>query len=161
MEASPERRAAPIYEYVQLYGTTRSSGFSRLDHLYHIARAHGFQRSGDRIHQAVSKVLDRKYRKTHEDGRAVIWPENSSEGSLVSYRESRPEIRSHADTPIAELASLALPFIRFRLGDEDILYRMANQFQLGRLREPTRIRFQSAIDFARRSLAVKGNVRSK
>jgi hypothetical protein len=126
-----------------------------------IARAHGFQRSGDRIQKAISRVLSRKYPKTHEDGRAVIWAENSPECRLVSYRECRPEVRSHADTPIAELASLALPFIRVRLGDEDILYRMANHFQLGRLREPTRVRFQSAIELAKRSLAINGTVGSK
>jgi hypothetical protein len=119
-----------------------------------IARAYGFQRSGDRIQKAISRVLGKKYHKTHEDGRAVIWAENSRESTPVLYRESRPEVRSHADTPTAELASLALPFIRVRLGDEA-------SCKLGRLREPTRIRFQSAIDLARQSLAINGTVRSK
>lgn len=118
-----------------------------------IARAHGFQRSGDRIQSAVSKVVGKRYRKTFEDGRAVIWADESLAGRLVRYRESEPEVRSHADTPIAELASLALPFIRVRLTDEDILYRMASHFQLERLREPTRRRFQAAVDIARQSLS--------
>jgi very-short-patch-repair endonuclease len=146
MVESTLKREAPIYEDVLVA---------------RIARAHGFQRSGDRIQKAVSRVVGRKYRKTHEDGRAVIWADNSAEACLVSYRGSRPEVRSHADTPIAELASLALPFIRVRLSDEDILYRMANHFQLGRLREPTRVRFQSAIDLARRSLTTNATARSK
>jgi hypothetical protein len=146
MVESAVRREAPIYEDLLVD---------------RIARAHGFQRSGDRIQMAVSRVLGRKYRKTHEDGRAVVWAESSPESILASYRESLPDVRSHADTPIAELASLALPFIRVRLGDEDILYRMANHFQLGRLREPTRIRFQSAIDLARRFLLTDGTVGSK
>ncbi|WP_375312819.1 DUF3320 domain-containing protein [Bradyrhizobium sp. A5] len=138
MVESALKQEAPIYEDVLVV---------------RIARAHGFQRSGDRIQNAVSKVLGKKYRKTHEDGRAVIWADNSPEGRLVSYRESQPEVRSHADTPIAELASLALPFIRVRLSDEAILYRMASHFQLGRLREPTRVRFQAAVDVARQSLS--------
>ena len=96
--------------------------------------------------------MGRKYRKTQDDGRSVIWPENSAETGLVSYRRSQAEVRSHTDTPVAELASFALPFIRVRLSDEDILYRMANHFQLGRLREPTRVRFQSAVDIARQAL---------
>lgn len=146
MVESALKHEAPIYEDVLVD---------------RIARAHGFQRSGDRIQKAVSRVVGRKYRKTNEDGRAVIWAENSPEVTLVSYRGSGPEIRSHADTPVAELASLALPFIRVRLGDEDILYRMANHFQLGRLREPTRVRFQSAIDLARQSLAGTGAIRLK
>lgn len=130
------KQGAPIYEDVLVV---------------RIARAHGFQRFGDRIQNAVLRVLGRSYRKTHEDGRAVIWAEDSHEPCLVSYRESRPKVRSHADTPVAKLASLALPLICVRFSDEDILYRMANHFQLGRLREPTRVRFQSAIDVARRS----------
>lgn len=117
-----------------------------------IARAHGFQRSGDRIQKAVSKVVGRKYRKTQDDGRTVVWGENFPEKVLVSYRKSESEVRSHADTPVAELASLALPYIRVRLADHEILYSMANHFQLGRLREATRVRFQSAIDLARRAL---------
>jgi Protein of unknown function (DUF3320) len=137
MVESALKQEAPIYEDVLVV---------------RIARAHGFQRSGDRIQNVVSKILGRRYRKTQEDGRAVIWADNSPEVSVVSYRESQPEVRSHADTPIAELASLALPFIRVRLSDEDILYRMASQFQLGRLREPTRVRFQAAVDVARQSL---------
>jgi very-short-patch-repair endonuclease len=127
-----------------------------------IARAHGFQRSGDRIQNAISKVVGRKYRRTQDDGRAVVWANNSPETGLLSpYRRSQPEIRSHADVPIAELASLALPFIRVRLSDDDILYRMANHFQLGRLREATRVRFQSAIDLARQSLTIHGNFRTR
>jgi very-short-patch-repair endonuclease len=137
MVALTLKREAPIYEDVLIA---------------RIARAHGFQRSGDRIQRAVSKVVGRKYRKTQDDGRTVVWGENSPETILVSYRKSQSEVRSHTDTPVAELASLALPYIRVRLADDDILYRMANHFQLGRLREPTRVRFQSAINIARQAL---------
>jgi hypothetical protein len=124
-----------------------------------IARAHGFQRSGDRIQSAVSRIVGRKYRKTQEDGRTVVWAGNSTETGLVSYRQCQSEVRSHTDTPVAELASLAMPFIRVRLADDDILYRMANHFQLGRLREPTRVRFQSAINLAREAM-IGGAVRT-
>ena len=137
MVALTLKHEAPIYEDVLVA---------------RIARAHGFQRSGDRIQRAVSKVVGRKYRKTQDDGRTVVWAENTTETALVSYRKSQPEVRSHTDTPVAELASLALPYIRVRLADDDILYRMANHFQLGRLREPTRVRFQSAINLARQAL---------
>jgi len=137
MVALALKHEAPIYEDVLVA---------------RIARAHGFQRSGDRIQRAVSKVVGRKYRKTQDDGRTVVWGENSTETVLVAYRKSQSEVRSHTDTPVAELASLALPYIRVRLADDDILYRMADHFQLGRLREPTRVRFQSAINLARQVL---------
>jgi hypothetical protein len=137
MVALTLKNEAPIYEDVLVA---------------RIARAHGFQRSGDRIQSAVSKIVGRKYRKTKDDGRVVVWGENTSETGLVSYRRSKPEVRSHTDTPVAELASLALPYIRVRLTDDDILYRMADHFRLGRLREATRIRFQSAINLAREAV---------
>src|SRR5882762_4828514 len=98
MVALTLKHEAPIYEDVLVA---------------RIARAHGFQRSGDRIQRAVSKVVGRKYRKTQDDGRTVVWAENTT--ALVSYRKSQPEVRSHTDTPVAELASLALPYIRVRL----------------------------------------------
>ena len=49
MVALTLKHEAPIYEDVLVA---------------RIARAHGFQRSGDRIQRAVSKVVGRKYRKT-------------------------------------------------------------------------------------------------
>jgi very-short-patch-repair endonuclease len=144
MVALTLKHEAPIYEDVLVA---------------RIARAHGFQRSGDRIQRAVSKIVGRKYRKTQDDGRTVVWAENSTASAMVSYRKCQSEVRSHTDTPVAELASLALPYIRVRLADDDILYRMANHFQLGRLREPTRIRFQSAINLARQTL-INGTART-
>jgi very-short-patch-repair endonuclease len=95
MVALTLKHEAPIYEDVLVA---------------RIARAHGFQRSGDRIQKAVSKVVGRKYQKTQDDGRTVVWGENSPETVLVSYRKSQSEVRSHTDTPVAELASLALPY---------------------------------------------------
>src|ERR1700681_3992006 len=95
MVALTLKHEAPIYEDVLVA---------------RIARAHGFQRSGDRIQRAVSKVVGRKYRKTQDDGRTVVWGENSPETVLVAYRKSQSEVRSHTDTPVAELASLALPY---------------------------------------------------
>ena len=113
-----------------------------------IARAHGFQRSGDRIQRAVAKVIGKQCRRTKDDGRTVVWDDGQAL-RIVSYRNCEPDVRSHGDVPVAELASLAVPFIRVRLSDDDILYRMADHFKLGRLREPTRVRFQMAVDLAR------------
>jgi very-short-patch-repair endonuclease len=115
-----------------------------------IARAHGFQRSGDRIQKAVAKIIGKQYLRTKDDGRTVVWGDGSA-SRLVTYRSCEPDVRSHGDVPIAELASLAVPYIRVRLSDDDILYRMADHFRLGRLREPTRLRFQMAVNLARQA----------
>ena len=114
-----------------------------------IARAHGFQRAGERIQKTLSSVMAMKYRRTREDDRTVIWDGLRQADQLVPFRPSQPEVRSYADVPIPELASLAVPFLRLRLANEDVLYRMADQFQLGRLREATRSRFQAAVNFAK------------
>ena len=46
-----------------------------------IARAHGFQRSGDRIQRAVAKVIGKKYLMTQDDGRTVVWGDDRRRGS--------------------------------------------------------------------------------
>ena len=70
----------------------------------------------------------------------------------MPYRLSSKDVRSHADIPIIELAGLAGPFVRLRMNDEQVLRRMAEQFELGRLREAARTRFETAIKFARLAL---------
>jgi hypothetical protein len=118
-----------------------------------IARAHGFQRSGEKIQTIVSKAVHRRFPKTDDDGRTVIWSESARTTELYPYRESPAGIRSQTDIPVAELASLALPFVRFLKDDDRVLYSMADHFKLGRLREATRRRFQAAIELARANTA--------
>jgi Protein of unknown function (DUF3320) len=113
-----------------------------------IARAHGFQRSGSNIYEIIKGAIDRAFTRSKEDNRIVIWP-NAMRAEIPSpYRQSLPGLRSHADIPIAELASLATPFVRLRMSDEEVLRRMADHFRLGRLREATRSRFEQALKVA-------------
>jgi hypothetical protein len=114
-----------------------------------IARAHGFQRSGEKIQAIVSKAVPHKFPRTRDDGRTILWPENAKTAEPYPYRESPAEVRSQTDIPIAELASLALPYVRLLKDDDEVLYSMADHFKLERLREATRSRFQGAIDLAR------------
>ena len=58
-------------------------------------------------------------------------------------------MRGHEDVPLKELAAIAVPFIRLRMDDEFVLRKMAEQFDLGRLREATRARFEEALRIAR------------
>jgi Protein of unknown function (DUF3320) len=116
-----------------------------------IARAHGFQRSGEKIQAIVSKAVPHRFPRTHDDGRTVLWPENAKTGEPYPYRESPADARSQTDIPIAELASLALPYVRLLKDDDGVLYSMADHFKLERLREATRSRFQGAIDLARKT----------
>jgi hypothetical protein len=114
-----------------------------------IARVHGFQRTGSTIQKLVLSAIDRRFPRTTEDGRDVFWCAGAQTGAPVSFRKSTDDVRSHNDIPIPELASLALPFVRIRMDDEQVLRKMAEHFGLGRLREMTRIRFQKAVTFAK------------
>ena len=116
-----------------------------------IARAHGFQHSGSNIYQVVAGAIDRKFTQSKDDERVVIWPESVRTDMPSPFRRGSPDVRSHADIPIAELACLAIPFVRLRMSDEDVLRRMADHFRLGRLREATRSRFEAALKIARQS----------
>jgi hypothetical protein len=114
-----------------------------------IARVHGFQRTGSTIQKLVLSAIDHRFPRTTEDGRDVFWFEGAQTGVPVSFRKSTDNVRSHNDIPIPELASLALPFVRIRMDDEQVLRKMAEHFGLGRLREMTRIKFQKAVTFAK------------
>jgi len=114
-----------------------------------IARAHGFQRSGNNIFQTVTGIIGGEFTRSKDEDRVVIWLKGMQTNKPAPYRECSHGIRSHADIPIAELASLAAPFVRLRMSNEDVLRRMADHFQLGRLREGTRHRFEEALKLTR------------
>ena len=113
-----------------------------------IARAHGFQRSGSNIYQIISEMIGREHARSNDDDRVVIWSVGASADKPYPYRNSTGGIRSHLDVPIAELASLALPFVRLRMSNEEVIRRLADHFQLGRLREAARARFEKALGVA-------------
>jgi hypothetical protein len=113
-----------------------------------IARAHGFQRSGSNIYQIISKMIGREHARSNDDDRSVIWSNDTSPNKPYPYRDSTGDVRSHLDVPIAELASLALPYVRLRMSDEEVIRRLADHFQLGRLREAARARFEKALSLA-------------
>ena len=114
-----------------------------------IARMHDYLRTGNTIQKLVLSAVDGRFPKTTEDGREVFWPVGVPPGSLVSFRASSGQERSHNDVPIAELAGLALPYVRIRMDDEQVLRKMAEYFSLGRLREGTRARFYQAVMLAK------------
>ncbi len=114
-----------------------------------IARLHGFQKTGGSIQKMILSAIDHRFLRTKEDGREIFWDEGAETEAPVPFRRCSRDVRSYADIPIAELAGLAFPFVRIRMDDEAILKKMAEQFQLERLREVTRVRFQKAISIAK------------
>ena len=113
-----------------------------------IREAHGFQRARDQIRDIVTRAIGTRFKTTEEaDGRLVIWPHHLSPQSVAPWRGLGG--RSHVDVPISELASLAAACSEEGLDDEGIVRVMQDHLQLGRLRGPTRDRFEEAVKMMR------------
>lgn len=114
-----------------------------------VARLHGIARTGGNVQRIIRDAVERRFPRSHEEGREVYWPEGADTSVLVPFRTAPEGVRQYADIPLAELASLALPFRRVGLSDDLIVERMAEHFGLGRIRAAARQRFQAAIGLAR------------
>jgi Protein of unknown function (DUF3320) len=111
-----------------------------------IARAHGFQRSGEIVQKTVRVALGRsRYPATKEGDREVIWQQNATPGTKTPYRGAGGH--EHGDIPLPELAGLADLLLRVQglEDDEDLIRGMQEHFGLGRLAISTRQRFEAAI----------------
>ena len=103
-----------------------------------IARAHGFQRSGETVQRIIRAALGRgRFPATRDGDREIIWPQDAAPGAKSPYR--RAGGREHGDVPLPELASLA-DFLRTQglEEDEDLIRGMQEHFGLGRLAISTR-----------------------
>ena len=118
-----------------------------------IARAHGLKRSGNLITQRVINFLPSNISRSTEGLRNVIWPSGKQAGKVHTFRKDVSQTRNHEDTPVEELAAIALPFLRLRMSDEEVLRKIAEEFSLGSLRDVTRLRFMKALAIARQSLS--------
>ncbi|MEY9235160.1 very-short-patch-repair endonuclease [Bradyrhizobium japonicum] len=115
-----------------------------------IARAHGFQRSGETVQKIIRAALGRnRFPSTRDDDREIIWPQNTVTSDKTLYRGAG--VREHSDIPLAELAGLA-DILRSRglEDDEDLIRGMQDHFELGRLATSTRQRFEAAINSVQR-----------
>lgn len=114
-----------------------------------VARAHGKQKAGRVIHERVVSAIPRECLRSADSDRLVLFGKGADPRRIVALRPSKSDWRSHRDIPLVELASLALPLIRAKKTDDEILSHYSRSFKLARLRQPTRIRFEKAISIAR------------
>ncbi len=78
----------------------------------------------------------------------LIWGADADTTVNPPFRRASSEVRSHADVPLCELASLAALFAQDGGDREEVVRRMALEFDLGRFRSATRERFERAYDLA-------------
>jgi very-short-patch-repair endonuclease len=110
-----------------------------------IARAHGFQRSGETVQKIIRAALGRSRLPITKDGdREIVWPQNVVTDDKIPYRGAGG--REHGDVPLPELAGLADQLRTQGLeDDEDLIRGMQEHFSLGRLAISTRQRFEAAV----------------
>ena len=109
-----------------------------------IARAHGFQRSGEVVQRTVWAALgSARFPSSREGDRHLIWPADAEAVSKTAYRGAGG--RDHGDIPLPELAGLAEILRAGGLEEEEEIIRgMQEHFGLGRLAASTRERFEEA-----------------
>ena len=110
-----------------------------------IARAHGFQRSGETVQRIIRAALGRhRFPATADGDREIIWPKDVVPEVKAPYRGAGG--REHGDVPLPELAGLADVLRAQGLEDEEDLIRgIQEHFGLGRLAISTRQRFEAAV----------------
>ncbi|ARU04589.1 DNA helicase [Comamonas serinivorans] len=115
-----------------------------------IARAHGFQRTGSRIHERVLQVAGRLGHTTQEPVGCFHWPADGADAAGLACRTpaDADSVRDIEEICMPELVSLAR-WVRAQghHGDQ-ALGAMARELGLSRLRAASRERLQAAVNAA-------------
>ena len=112
-----------------------------------IARAHGFQRTGNRIQERVEQIARRLFDATEEAGGTFYWPRGVDTKTEFEFRWPSDEDSARGVEEICEpeLVSLA----RWVLGNgktgEEALITMARELGLLKLRAASRGRLETAL----------------
>lgn len=111
-----------------------------------IARAHGFQRTGRRVREAVLAIVPGACATTREDDAVFVWPSGVAPASWSAFRAPGPGApREPAEMPIEELMVLASRVLLNAAGEETALVQMRDACGLIVLREAARARCLAAI----------------
>jgi len=116
--------------------------------LKRVARAHGFQRMGPLIRDAILDQLGPAIARSEDEGRTILWPPHHPPQASCPYRAAEAGLRSHGDTPIPELVGLA-GTLRSEASDAERVRLMAQAIGLARVEAAARARLERAILLAR------------
>jgi hypothetical protein len=116
-----------------------------------VARAHGFQRTGRRIRDAVTAVLPQGTIMTREGDTTFLWPPGIAPADWNIFRNPAPGAsRDPVEVPMEELFVLARRALTGSTTEGDALLVMRDALGLKQLREVARLRCMEAIVAARR-----------
>jgi very-short-patch-repair endonuclease len=112
-----------------------------------IARAHGFQRTGNRIQERVENLARQRFGNTEEAAGSFYWPDGMTPGAEVAFRWPADEdsVRGVEEICEQELLSLARGIMGTGRSGEDALIAMAREIGLGRLRAASRGRLETVL----------------
>ncbi|HWQ55094.1 MAG TPA: DUF3320 domain-containing protein [Bryobacteraceae bacterium] len=122
-----------------------------------IARVHGWQRTGPRITERVTRIASRTFRKTKEDVGTFFWPRNVETGQPVPFRLGLD--RSVDEICVHELVSLALNVLATGKVGEEAVSAMARAAGLQRAGATSRPRLAAALARAKRRLEAERRTR--
>jgi hypothetical protein len=112
-----------------------------------IARAHGFQRTGNKIQERVERVARQRFRSAEEAPGTFYWPDGLVPGNAVAFRwpANDTSLRSVDEICEQELLSLAKEVVASGRTGEEALIAMAREIGLMSLRAASRGRLEAAL----------------
>lgn len=118
-----------------------------------VARAHGFQRTGNRIQERIEKIAQRLFKTTEEAGGAFYWPNEIEVCNEIAFRRPADDGNTRGVEEIceAELLSLARQVLHRGYTGQDALVAMGRELGLQRVREASRSRLEQVLLMGRKS----------
>ncbi|WP_244479920.1 DUF3320 domain-containing protein [Methylobacterium sp. Leaf94] len=117
-----------------------------------IARAHGIQRVGPLVRDAIAAQIDASVARTEDDGRPVLWPRGEEPRTSYPHRPANAAVRSHSDTPMPELVGIAIT-LPSNASEAERAKMIGQRLGLSRIESAARARFEKASQLARQSAA--------
>jgi hypothetical protein len=117
-----------------------------------IARAHGLQRVGPLVREAIADRIDAAVARTDDEGRPVLWPPGEEPRTSYRHRPSDATVRSHTDTPMPELVGIAMT-LPSNASEAERARMIGQRLGLSRIEASARARFEKASELARQSAA--------
>ncbi|WP_244481084.1 DUF3320 domain-containing protein [Methylobacterium sp. Leaf102] len=115
-----------------------------------VARAHGIQRVGPLVRDAIASQVDASVARTEDDGRPVLWPRGEEPRMSYPHRPADAAVRSHADTPMPELVGIAIT-LPSNASEAERARMIGQRLGLSRIESAARARFEKASELARQS----------
>lgn len=119
-----------------------------------VARAHGFQRTGRRIREAVYAALPAGVRTTTEGEAVFLWPPNVKPEDWSTFRDPPPgQYRDPVEIPMEELRVLARRMVMRGGLDEEVVTAMRDAIGMRQMREASRQRCLAAVATIRQGMS--------